>query len=95
MTKYQAHRRQFLIGNESKQIKEDWESIKIGEDLYLSHCPGLSVGKVKDLNGIEWYLLGIAIQSDKEKTDPLTEIRCSLTNDIKELYKSWRQMVIS
>lgn len=89
MRKHQAHKRQFLIGNEAKQIKEDWESVKIKEDLYLSHCPGLSVGKIKDLNGEDWHLLGIAIQTDKEKADPLTEIGSSLTNDVKESYKSW------
>jgi hypothetical protein len=83
------HKRQFIIGNNLKPIKEDWEFLKVGEDLYLSHCPTLPIGKRKDLNDVEWLLLGIAIQTDKEKDDPLTQIGGSLTNDINELYKSW------
>jgi hypothetical protein len=83
------HTRQFLIGHQSKKIKVDWETVRIGENLFLSHCPDISVKKIKDLNGIDWHLLGIAIQTNKEKKDPLAEIANSLTGDVTELYKSW------
>src|SRR5436190_11361125 len=83
------HRKQFLIGCHPKKIKADWETLKIGHSLHLSHCPDLSVKKTKDSNGIEWYLLGLAIQTNKQKDDPLTEIANSRTDDVKELYKSW------
>ncbi|MEP6596347.1 MAG: hypothetical protein ABJA71_10395 [Ginsengibacter sp.] len=83
------HRKQFLIGYQPKKIKTDWETVKIGGNLYLSHCPNLSVEKIKDLNGAEWHLLGLAIQTNKEKKDPLTEIANSFTDNVKELYKSW------
>ncbi|MBA2561944.1 MAG: hypothetical protein H0V14_03365 [Chitinophagaceae bacterium] len=89
MGTYCAHTRQFLIGNEAKEIKENWKSVKIAEDLYLSHCLSLSVQKAEDLSGKEWHLLGIAIQTDKEKPDPLTQIGTSLTDGVKEIYKSW------
>lgn len=89
MQKYRAHKRQFLVGNKAMQISEDWQTVKIGEDLYLSHCPSLAVKKSIALNGEAWYLLGIAMQTDKEKLHPLTEIENAPSGDIKELYKSW------
>jgi len=83
------HNRQFVIGNQQKKIKADWEIVKIEENLYVSHCPNMVVRKIKDVNDVEWYLLGIAIQTNSDKENPLTEIVNSNTNKIRELYKSW------
>jgi len=81
------HRKQFLIGCQPKKIKTDWETLIIGKDLYLSYCPDIPLQKIRDLNGVEWHLLGLAIQTNKEKNDPLSEIGSSFTNDVRELYK--------
>src|SRR5678815_4190960 len=83
------HRKQFLIGCQPRKIKANWETVNIGGNLYLSHCPNLSVERIRDLNDVDWYLLGLAIQTNKEKNDPLTEIGNSFTDNVKELYKSW------
>jgi len=83
------HSKQFLIGNLPIRVTKDWQTVKIPGNLYLSHCQNLLAGKIKDLNGAEWHLLGMAIQTDKEKNDPLTEIGSSFTDQVKEIYKSW------
>jgi len=83
------HRKQFLIGHHPKKIKADWQIIKIEEHVYLSHCADISVQKINDLDNAKWYLLGLAVQTDKEKNDPLTEISNSFSNQVKNLYKSW------
>ena len=84
-----AHNKQFLIGNQQIQIQHDWKTKVIGENLYLSHCSSLIVQSVKDLSGVEWHILGIAVQSDNTRESPLTEIARSHTNGIKKLYSSW------
>lgn len=84
-----AHKRQFLIGNQPKQVKEDWKTVRLGDSFFLSHCPGLLAASAKDLNGETWHLLGLAVQTDKEKEDPLTEISRSATSQIRDIYKSW------
>ena len=89
MKNFCAHKKQFLIGSRPVQVNENWQSIKIEENLYLSYCPELLVRQTRDLNGKEWHLLGIAVQTDKEKADPLVEIEHSLTDDVGELYRSW------
>lgn len=84
-----AHNRQFLIGNKPKKISDDWNTINIEKNFYLSHSSNITVGNSRDLNGKDWYLLGLAIQSEKERPDPLSEISSSTTENVKELYKSW------
>src|SRR5687768_1024013 len=84
-----AHNKQFLIGSQERQIQNDWKTKVLGENLYLSHCSSLIVQSANDLSGVEWHILGIAIQSDNARESPLTEIKRSRTNEIKELYKSW------
>src|SRR5687768_12991420 len=83
------HKKQFLIGSQQRLIQDDWKTKLIGENLYLSHCPSLIVQSAKDLSGVEWHILGIAIQSDNTRERPITEIERSGTNGIKELYRSW------
>lgn len=84
-----AHTKQFLIGNKPNKIGEDWAIVPIGDDLYLSHSPALAVATGKDVNGNVWHLLGLAVQTDGEKRNPLTEIENASTAQVKGLYKSW------
>lgn len=84
-----AHKKQFVVGGQPKQVVEDWKTVQLGETLFLSHCPELSVAKAKDLNGEAWHLLGLAVQTDKEKEEPLAEISRFHTVQIRDIYKSW------
>jgi hypothetical protein len=84
-----AHSKQFVIGNQPKQVNEDWKTVPIKEALFLSHCPDLSIADAKDQNGEMWHLLGLAVQTDKEKKDPLTEISRASTAQVRDIYKSW------
>jgi hypothetical protein len=42
-----------------------------------------------DVNGGIWHLLGLAVQTDATKADPLTEIGKASTVDVTKLYTSW------
>jgi hypothetical protein len=84
-----AHQRQFVIGNLQKQVNEDWKAVQLSGGLILSYCPQLSVATAKDLNGEVWHLLGLAVQTDKKKSDPITEITHSSTGAVRDIYKSW------
>lgn len=83
------NRRQFIIRPEPYNKSDDhWKTIKMENDLYLSHCKTLPVKKVLDKNKSEIYLIGLAVQTDKNKEDPVEELKKS-TGELNELYKSW------
>lgn len=84
-----AHIRQFIISDTPKKMAEDWKTVRLGDALFLSHCPDLTSATAKDLDGETWHLLGLAVQTDKEKGDPLTELSQSSTSGVRDVYKSW------
>lgn len=89
MKQYAPHKRQFLIGSRPVKMAEGWNTVPLGQNLYLSHCPTLPVATAHDANGEAWHLLGIAIQTDAEKDSPLAEIAKVPTATVTALYTSW------
>ncbi|MDJ0843610.1 hypothetical protein [Crocosphaera sp.] len=83
------HRRQFVLGSLSFKPYEDWFCQEIEPNLWISHCPDLRIGWTKDVNGVTWVLLGLAIESLLEKLDPLAEIAQTPTSNVPELYTTW------
>ena len=84
-----AHKKQFVIGNQPWHVNDDWKTVPIEEGLFLCHCPDLCVATIKDRNSETWYLLGLAVQTDKEKKDPLTEISRSVTSQVRQIHHCW------
>jgi hypothetical protein len=85
----QIHRRQFIAGPKRVRVNNDWISLELAPALYLSHCNTLPVFKAIDLDNVQWYILGLAVQTDPDRPDPVSEISASRTQQIKELYPSW------
>lgn len=83
------HNKQFLLGTKPVKIKENWNTVKINDSFYLSCCPNLLIKTAKDLNGVNWYLLGLAIQTELDKQEPIDEIGKFKSTDISEIYQSW------
>lgn len=78
-----VHRRQFLVGPEPVRGREDWLELQLPNGLSLSHCPALPVERVGD-----WTLLGIAVQTDPDRPDPLAELAGAL-GDAEPRVSSW------
>lgn len=84
-----VHRRQFVIGPSEFLARSDWRSLKVGSDLLLSTDPDLRVNTTTDLDGIQWFLLGLAVDIRPEFSFPLEEIERRRTKEIQELYEGW------
>ena len=85
----QIHRRQFIIGPKPIFVNERWTSLELAPSLYLSHCGTLPIFNARDLDNESWFILGLAVQTDPGRSDPVTEISSAHTIQIKELYPSW------
>jgi hypothetical protein len=55
----------------------------------LSYCPTLPVTSVKDTEGRDWFLLGIAVQTNPARPDPVDEIALARTEGVPLCYHSW------
>lgn len=83
------NRRQFVIGSEPfNKNNEQWETININDNLYLSHCKTLPVEKVLDQKNNAIYLIGLAVQTDQSREDPIEELKKN-SNDLTNIYESW------
>jgi hypothetical protein len=49
----------------------------------------LPIFKARDLDNKSWFILGLAVQTDPGRSDPVTEISNARSIQIKELYPSW------
>ncbi|MGI6712532.1 MAG: hypothetical protein ACOX4L_07400 [Bacillota bacterium] len=83
------HRRQFIIGPVPVLPNHNWAYLELSSSVYLSHCLKLPVISVKDVDGVLWYLLGIAVQTDSVRPDPPEEISISRTEEISMLNANW------
>lgn len=80
-------RRQFIISKNAINLKR-WSNININK-LVLSYSDDLRVNEVYDKNGLKWILLGWAIQIEKNKKDPVEELKERKEEDITDIYESW------
>jgi hypothetical protein len=55
------HRRQFLIGPEPVLARDDWRTVEVAAELYLTHCPKLPVRRTA-----AGLVLGIAIPTEPD-----------------------------
>lgn len=83
------YRRQYLVGPEAVAVREDWRSRQLGWQLWISHCPTLSVAWQQDAEGQLWAVLGVAAQSLAEAPDPVDQIAGSSTAAVPELSRTW------
>jgi hypothetical protein len=89
LIKPRLHRRQFVLGPEPVLAAEGWVSEEIRPSLYLSRCGDLHVASVTDKRGVQWRLLGIALQSDPKAPAPLEQLAANATSGLLEVYGSW------
>lgn len=84
-----SHRRQFVIGSEPFHAYDDWCCRQLDSSTWVSYCPELRVGWTSDTEGVRWCLLGLAVETLEDKTDPLMEIARNASIDVPNLYPSW------
>lgn len=83
------HRRQFVLGRAPIKYRRDWVSHELGKNLYLSHCPSLPVRGTADRDGMSWYVLGVAVQSEGAAPDPDEQVKGARTGEVPDLYTRW------
>lgn len=82
------HRRQFIIGPQPFFLNETWETTEINRSLYLSHCRSLPVKQFYNSRGTKCFLLGIAIQGDPRRKDPVQELGKPFEK-VENIYNTW------
>lgn len=83
------HRKQYVFGPEPYQLAPDWVTVELGEQRWLSHCPDLRVSSEVDLDGEQWWLLGLASQTMADRSDPQQSITTTDKNTTISNYESW------
>lgn len=84
-----VHRRQFVIGPRPITIDKGWTTLQLSPTLYLSRCSSLPVSSARDLDNVQWYLLGLAAQTDQNRPDPIDEISGLRSHEVQGRYDSW------
>lgn len=83
------NRRQFVIGPRpifNSELK--WKHIKIDNYLYLSYCPTLPIISDYDERGNKVIIMGIALQTESSKREPIEIARRTL-DEISNYYDTW------
>lgn len=83
------HRRQYIISSKPILYYRNWRSVELSPSVHLSHCPALPVQSVSDADGEVWHLIGVAVQTDPNKQEPVCEIAKTKTDRVSALYYSW------
>ncbi|MGF1478672.1 MAG: hypothetical protein ACFB4I_04200 [Cyanophyceae cyanobacterium] len=81
------HRRQFIIGPSPLSIHENWQYRSLNNG-WISYCPELRISWSKDRNGIEWGLIGLAVET-RSAIDPKEQISQATTAQVIHRYASW------
>lgn len=84
----EVHRRQFVIGPRPLHVTPKWISINL-EGAVLSCCPTLPIVSATDRDGNRWHLLGIGIQTRRDRPEPVRDIEESTTSTVPERYSDW------
>ena len=82
------HRRQFVIGSSPYIANENWQSDRLSQNSWLSYCQDLRICRATDLDGIEWTLLGMAMETTA-KIEPQEAIAKLSTTEVSDRYSSW------
>ncbi len=78
-----------MLGPRSCSPVPSWTTTYIPRTGYLCHCPELTVASAEDADGQVWYLLGLAIQSEAGRPEPVDEITTATHDTIQDLYQTW------
>ena len=73
------HRRQFILGNKAVKM-EEFYSIRLKNNLFLSYHKDLLVTKNDKEDEDDIYILGNAFQTDPNRESPIIEIRKSYSS---------------
>lgn len=84
----QPHRRQFVIGSSPFLPNDNWLCRQLNSSRWLSYCPDLRINWARDTNGIEWSLLGLAVQTESN-LEPIAQIARLSTAEVIKNYSSW------
>lgn len=82
------HRRQFVLGPERTEGRPDWLHERVGE-AWLSRCPELRALRLRDAEGVEWWLLGRALGTDPKQPSPAEDVRAARTRDVPGARVGW------
>lgn len=85
----QMHQRQFVVGPRPVKVNPDWVIHQIPSIGYLCHSPELRIATATDSTGTVWYLLGLAVQADQARLDPVYEIAHASDQSIEHISHSW------
>jgi hypothetical protein len=83
------HRRQFVIGPEPFRFSADWLCQQLSPLTWVSYCPELRSGWTTDAEGVNWGLLGLAVQTLGSEAGPLDGIAGTASDAVPDLYSSW------
>lgn len=78
-----------MLGPRPVRVAEDWQTLHVSSGLCLSHCPSLPVTTATDADGVDWYLLGVAVQTDPARAAPPVELATARTQEVQTLYRDW------
>jgi hypothetical protein len=83
------HRRQFVVGSKPFRAYEDWQSHQLDASTWVSYCADLRAAWTNDADGVQWMLLGLAVETLESQADPIIEIARTASADVPSLYASW------
>jgi hypothetical protein len=83
------HRRQFVLGPRPVLSERGWTALRLEDAGVLSRCPELPLARTRDAEGVEWCLVGLAVQTDPSRPDPTEELRAAGTSAVPALTRSW------
>jgi hypothetical protein len=84
-----VHHRQVVVGPEPFVARPGWRSVQLDATTWVSHCPRLRNGTARDADGVQWMLVGLAVQTLADAPDPLDDIARAPSSAVPELYPAW------
>ncbi|MEO1341446.1 MAG: hypothetical protein AAFV28_09975, partial [Cyanobacteria bacterium J06635_13] len=82
------HRRQFVIGSSPYLAQESWQCDRLPGNRWLAYDQDLKICRATDLDGVEWTLLGMAIETTAQ-IEPRGAIAKSSTAEVGDRYSGW------
>ncbi|MGF1596223.1 MAG: hypothetical protein ACFCVK_04730 [Acidimicrobiales bacterium] len=85
----QAHRRQMVIGPAPKAPSPHWLVEQLACGRWLSRCPELRAKVVEGSDGVQWLLLGLAVQSDPRRPHPEVQLAEIVRDEVETACSTW------
>jgi hypothetical protein len=84
-----VHHRQVVIGPQPFLAGPDWDVSELDGGIHVSRCPSLRFASAQDRNGHTWALLGLALPTVEDASDPTAAIAQAHTEEIPRLQEDW------